>query len=133
MEEALVALLLAAAGVSAKVGTRIFWASRPQGTALPAITLTKVSGVPDYTNDGRSNLATARVQVDCEAETYLAGKTLARAVRDALDIVPTTISGCTLQGAFIDGERDLYEFDAETQEAGHPFGVSLDVIVHHTE
>jgi hypothetical protein len=129
MEEALVALLLADAGVAALVGTSVFWGVRPQGTTLPAITLTRISGQRDYTNEGASGLVSSRVQIDCEAETYLSSKTVARAVIAALAAVPTS----TLQGAFVEGERDLYEFDAKTDSAVHPFATSLDVILHHSE
>ena len=45
MEEALVAYLLANAGLTAIVGNRINWTTRPQGAAVPAVVLTKVSGV----------------------------------------------------------------------------------------
>jgi len=54
MEEALIAKLLADAGVSALVGTRIYPGVRPQAGPLPAIVFNLISATPSYSDvEGR--------------------------------------------------------------------------------
>ena len=64
MEAALIAKLLATAGVTALVSTRINWGRRPQGSALPCIVLHRIDGTPDVHHGGRSGLVSSRVQVE---------------------------------------------------------------------
>src|SRR4051812_46510481 len=101
MEEALVAYLLANAGVAALAGTRIYWGERPQGDALPAIVLFKVSPNRDVTLAGPSGLIGPRVQIDCLGGSYALAKTTARAVIAAADAIGGTAG---FQGAFLDAE-----------------------------
>lgn len=108
MEEELRARLLASSAVTAICGQRITWGRRPQGEALPAIMLTVVSAPREYQLAGPAGLKEARVQVDCWAETYAASKSLARAVNDQLG----GARFASVQGAFLDTERDRSDLDA---------------------
>lgn len=128
MEQALTTYLLASSGLTTLVGTRVHWASRPQGSTLPAVILTRISGVRDYTLAGASGYVESRVQIDCWARTYGAAKTTAQAVRNALHALLPAGSPPIL-GLSIDGERDSFEGDPPEALSR----TSLDVIIHHHE
>ena len=63
-QAALRARLVAAAPVTALVGSRIYWVDRPQASALPAITLQTISDDRPQHMKGFIGLNPARVQVD---------------------------------------------------------------------
>lgn len=126
MEEELRALLLGMTSVTAHTGTRINWGAHPQGAPLPGVILRVVSDVEGHTNKGRNGVSEARVQIDCQAESYGAAKLLARAVRNGL----TGYRGGLLQAVLFAAARDGRE--GGTDEADRPFRVSLDFLVHHT-
>jgi hypothetical protein len=114
MEEALRAHLLANAAVAALVGTRITWLQRPQGSALPAITLQGVSTRRDHTLEGRDGLVGRLVQIDVWATTYATMKDIQRALISALD------------GPFADPIHvALVENERETLEAAAAGGTDL--------
>lgn len=123
MEEALVAYLLADAGLSALVGTRINWLQRPQGATLPAITLQVVSAPRDYTLTGRDRFVGYLVQMDVWGATYTATKAVSRALELALD----GLTSAPFQTAIIENERDGYEADSPTGSATGIYRTSLDV------
>ena len=128
MEEALRAHLLETASIHALVDDRVSWASRPQASALPAVCLSKVDSLPDYTMQGPSGLVQSRVQVDCWADTYGGARGLARFVSVAISGIDTEINGYRLRGGFLQGDRDFFD-----QAAGGTdlFRVSLDFIIWH--
>jgi hypothetical protein len=83
------ALLLGDATISGMVGgTRIHPGILPQGTAqtsnVPAIVQNLISEASDYHMQGASGLGSARVQVDCWAQTPDAAVLLAGLVFDRL-------------------------------------------------
>lgn len=83
-EGALRARLLAAAPVTAIVGTRIYWEDRPQSAALPAITLGYVVDARDQNMGGFQQVQRRLVQVDVWATTFASKKALKEAVISAL-------------------------------------------------
>jgi hypothetical protein len=84
MEQSLIQRLLSNSGLSALVSNRVHPGSRPQGSALPAIVLNRISGGPGYADDGETGLTNARIQIDCWAATYRQAKLVARAVTASL-------------------------------------------------
>ncbi|RZJ19122.1 MAG: DUF3168 domain-containing protein [Brevundimonas sp.] len=127
MESALIAELLAAPSVKAKVVKRINWVRRPQGEALPAIVLHVIDRTPDVHHGGASGVVQARVQVDCWAASYAAAKSLARAVETAL-----TARAFSRGAVRFDVILSIAERDDSFEEAGKPvFRTSLDLMVHH--
>lgn len=128
MEESLVALLLATAGITSLVSTRIYWTLKPQGTANPYIVLTRVSGVRDYAYQGPSRLIPSRVQVDCYGLTFASAKNIARAVEARLSGVKLTQGATIFEGGFLEGERDTFEAEATPDKL---FRTSLDFIIWH--
>lgn len=136
MEAALSDYLLASSALVALVGNRITWDERPQGDSLPSVVLQWIDGVPEYSDEGRAGLTTARLQIDCWA-THEPGKNgstlakeVARLVAAALP-VSMTASGVEFQGVFIDSIRD---FPPEMAAAQIPvFRRSLDYLITFTE
>jgi hypothetical protein len=125
MEELLRARLVASTALAALVGARIQWGLREQATALPAITLSKVSGGPLYSDEGEVGLDEHRVQIDCWASTYGDATEVARAVRAQL-------SGYHV-GDFryisLDASRDMSEGGAN--QAEYEYRTSMDFIILH--
>jgi hypothetical protein len=126
MESALIAKLLATAGITALVSTRINWSRRPQGAALPAIVLHRIDGTPDVHHAGASGLVVSRVQVDCWGASYGSAKAVARAVETAITAQTFTQGAVRFDVILIDSERD-----DSTDETTPLFRTSLDLMVHH--
>lgn len=121
MEEAITALLASVAG------GRRHWVRAPQSAARPYLVLNRISGIHDYTTQGASGYVASRVQIDVYADTYTAAKVTARQVVTAL----SGYRSGSIQGVFLDMERDLPAEDAGT--VNHLFRVSLDFTIHHSE
>jgi hypothetical protein len=114
IEEAIYSHLIADAGVSALVSTRVYPLTIPQDIALPAIAYQRISGPRIAAHDGPTGLARARIQVTCQASTYTAAKGLAMEVRQALDGFrgSVTTEGDELvevEASFLANEWDGYE------------------------
>ena len=109
MVEALIAKLLATSGITALVSSRIRPGMRAQTDAAPVIVVNTISGGRKYNMAGEANIREARVQIDCYATTWLAAKTIARAVILTLSGVGFTQGAYTFQGSFLDAERDGFE------------------------
>jgi hypothetical protein len=124
MEESLIQLLLADSGLSALVSTRVYPGSRPQGSALPAVVLNRISGGPGYADDGETGLTNTRIQIDCWAATYGQAKLVARAVTASLSDFQGTIGNTVFCSVMLEDERDLREGGGNVPE--NPFRTSLD-------
>jgi len=124
MESSLIAKLLATAGVTALVSTRVNWSRRPQGEPLPAVVLHVIDRIPDVTHGGRSGLLVSRVQCDCWGETFGSAKAVARAVEEALTAQTFTQGAVRFDAILIDSERN------DTSDETTPlFRTSLDLMV----
>ena len=125
MEADLISYLLADVQVAALVGDRVRPNLRPQGEALPSVTVTRISGGPEYADDGEVGLLDARVQVDCWGDTYTVAKGTAGAVTNRLSAVRDVVEGATtFLYVTLEDERDLSEVGANRAEYLHR--VSLD-------
>lgn len=133
MEEAIIAYLLAGAGVTALADTRVFPGARPQQSSLPSVVLTRVDGAPLYADDGEAGLEDGRIQIDCWGRTYTDAKQLARAVVDRLSAFFGTVSlnvdtspapAVTFQYIMLDSERDFRESGSNAAE--YLYRTSLD-------
>ena len=129
MEADLRALLAASPGVAALAQTRVGWGVRPQGGALPAVTLMTVSTVRGYTMRGADDLTTTRVQADCFDATLTGAKALAAAVVAAASGFAGLVGGTRFLAVFVDGPRDFY--DAGETETAALYRCTLDLIIHH--
>jgi hypothetical protein len=85
IEQDVVEVLLADAAVEALVGDRIFPVTVRYETQLPAVTYQRMSGERTYTMGGRGGWATVRIGMSAWARDYSAARSIADAVRVALD------------------------------------------------
>lgn len=87
-ETRLVANLKGTSAVTDLIGTgddaRLYFAVRPQGTALPAITYQRVGTTAFNHAHGQCDFAQAMIQVNCLASSISGAKALAAVVTDAL-------------------------------------------------
>lgn len=131
MEEAIIAILLADPGVAGQIGTHVYPGRAPQGGASSYAILRSITRLPDYTMAGPSGYEERRIQIDTYAETYTKAKLTARAVANALSGFNGDSGSISIQGIFLDGERDLPAAD-EDDDVYNRFRVTLDFIIHHT-
>lgn len=129
MEEDLVALLLEESTLSALVGSKVWWSQAVQGEAPPYVTLRVISAPRDYHMQGASGLVESRVQIDCDAATYAAAKSVARAVEGALSGFKGTQGNTKFLAVFLDQERDSNEELTGTSK--RMFRTSLDFLIWH--
>lgn len=125
-QAALRARLIAAAPLTALVGQRVYWVDRPQGSALPAVTLQTVADARNQHLKGFDSIQPARVQIDIWALNYATARSVAEAVLAAA-IPAATQGGVKFARAMVElPPRDLIE-RTDTQTI---FRVSTDLIFH---
>lgn len=105
IEEELRTYLLADATIAGLIGTRLYPDILPQSPTMPALAYSVAGGVSVHSTDGASNLAGPRFQVDCWGATKNQAINLYNAVRKRLNGKRTG----NIQGAFLEGWRDLYD------------------------
>jgi hypothetical protein len=130
VEEALRDLLLGTTPIATAVGRRADWGVRSQGSALPALTLHQISGVPQMKLDGPADWERDRVQIDCIGRTYKAARDLADLIggkRGLLVGYRGDRAGQRLR-TFVIGSRS----DNDSDSVGPVFRASIDVMVWHT-
>lgn len=110
-EAATYTVLSGDAGVSALVASRIYPVRAPQDATFPYVTFQLVSEADRLQSLAHaiSGLVAKRMQVDCFSETYAECKSLADAVRLALDRYNGTSGGDTIQGSHLESQFDDFE------------------------
>ena len=122
MEAELTALL------SSVAGGRRYWVRVPQGAIpKPYVVLQRASRLPNYTMGGASGYVASRVQADIYGDSFSSTKAAADALKGAV----SGYRGGSIQGIFIDAERDLPEADAG--EVSKLFRISIDLMIHFGE
>lgn len=71
----------------------IFWATVPEGTALPVIVVQKISDSAEHYQGGAVSLAEARLQVTCMSDAPDEAAAIADAVRLKTDGMQNTVIG----------------------------------------
>ena len=91
IDESLVQLLSADAGIALAVGSRIYAVQAPQGTTLPCIVYQRENlGRGPYMHmQGMTGIARVPFTVSAVGESLLEGRNLARAIRTALQFKRT--------------------------------------------
>jgi hypothetical protein len=84
LAEAVLARLNEAAAVTAIVGDRITWKTRPQHKELPALVLSQAGRLRDDSLDEDGDILTTSLDADCYALTHREAWALAKAVDEAL-------------------------------------------------
>ena len=132
MRKALRAKMLANSALAAIVGTRVYnMDTRPQGGALPAVTIRQINGARQYTHDGVGGLVAARVEVNCYGASGADASSLATAARRAIEGNGFTLDGETVHSVMLQGEQD---FTGEAEAAGvRVYRVALDFEVWFAE
>lgn len=108
LQAALRARLIAAAPVTAIVGTRVYWTKAADAAALPYIRMQTVSDERGADLDDYEIARETRVQVDCFAADYATARALSEAVIAATN-GPATVSGVLMGRTVAEGPRDLGE------------------------
>jgi hypothetical protein len=108
-------------------GTRVYWVTRPQASARPAITLQTISGGRPRTYAGLQGFRDSRVQMDIWAATYAEARSVAEAAIAALEPIKTISNGIIFDSIFFDSERDILERVGTTDI----HRTSIDLIVWH--
>lgn len=106
IESDLRAVLLAAAPVSALVGTRVAAMLTPEGDPPPYVVYQVISAERFGSMSAPGTLRNARVQVTSWARTYAEAKALSLAVADAIE-------GAAQFAAVQSGENDLFDASAK--------------------
>lgn len=124
MQAALRKRLVDASPVAAIASTRINWIIRPQGDALPAITLQTISGGNETDYTANQQTQTNRVQIDVWGKTYASVRALAAAVIAAVE-PPHSGDGIRFERSFLENQSDL----GEQTDTGFIHRISLDFII----
>lgn len=138
MEEAFTNYLLGSTGLTDLIGERIDWATRPQASALPALVLHKISGAPEYSDEGEVGLLSARIQIDCWATNvpplsgYAIAKNVTREVMARLSGggAAFTQDNFEFQASFNEDEQDSFERGAGGEDL---YRTRLDFIIWYKE
>lgn len=105
MEGALRARIIAAATVA---GSKVYWDERPQGSALPDVTLSLAPSLRAQTYSGWQSAQATDIQIDVRAGSFAIKKQLKEQVIAA--VVPSNVSNGIAFGAATDiRERSLNE------------------------
>lgn len=134
LQQALAVVLAQAAGVTALVGSRIYYEHVPQGAALPYLVRHEIAVEQSFLPvDGPSSLDRSRVQFVAWAETVAAADAVRRAVRAALDGYSATVTvgaeSFEIQAAIPDIQVPIPDDDEATDTVS--FGRAIDFIFHH--
>jgi len=137
IEKALYAWLSGETDVTDLVGTRIFANKIAHGTAMPAVTYQLISGQFTRGLGGRCGSGTARMQINCWAETYLVAKDLELAIVGTkddpkLDDFSGTLAGFPIQNVRINDVMDHPQNPSPVEDIG-PFGVIIDLTIFYGE
>jgi len=137
VEAALYKILSDTAAVTALIGgrsPRLFPLGIPAGKGVPAVVYQQISGVRPTSCDGTIGYCDARFQLTCWDDDPAGARTLADAVRNALDdYAGTPVPGGTeIMQCRIADEGDAYNFDDEA-EAADRFGKRLDFDISYVD
>ncbi len=113
VEKAIYARLIAHAGLSALVSTRVFFDVLDQGAAMPAVVFSRISTERFPAMGSNVGVAKARIQVAAYDDTGLEALTVAVQVKAALDRWSGTAGGVVVQHIFIDAEFEERDPDSK--------------------
>lgn len=112
IESALWQFLVSNPGVYALVGNRIGPMKLPRNPKFPEVTYQVISSSRPYVHEGAAGLTTKVVQYDVWAKSYQECKSVAKALREALEGYRGTMDGVTVYAVFLLSQLD--DYDQET-------------------
>lgn len=127
IEDGLYKYLCDNAGVKAIVVSRIYPIVMAQKTTLPAITYQTTSLKPDRNLGGNTGRMTATIQLNAWAETYTEIKSLAEALRSALNDYSGAMGSDTIRRSGVESETDGWD-----EETGY-FRISMQITIIYYE
>lgn len=113
LEEAIVAALIADAGVNALIGGRVYHIQKPAKPVYPAITYERISTVPDLTLDGPSTFTEVTIEIDCWGAGIAEARALAEAVKTLLNGHMGDLQGVLIQYARMVNQDDFADIDGD--------------------
>lgn len=120
-------------GVSSLVDERMYPVMLPQNVTYPALSYNQVSGVRIYDLCGPTGRVKPRISINSWATTYAEVRSLADAVRQAIEGFTGTMGdspGTPISDVKLDNEVDLFEDEAGTIGI---YRVMQDYILSHSE
>ena len=115
LETGLRAALVADATTNALVSGRIYPEMMPQDTKYPAITYQRISTVRTQFLTGVDDFTRVRIQVDCWDDSYSGVKSLASAVKSALD-GKRVLGTVVVHHCFMSSMTDLSEINGDRED-----------------
>lgn len=110
IEKAVASRLSAYSGLTALVpSARITPQPLPQASTVPAVTYARVSTTRQSAMGSDTGDATARVQIDCWADTLLSALNVSEQVRAALQRWNGSAGGVTVTASFLANQITMYE------------------------
>jgi len=91
------------ANLGGPAGDRFYPVILPEGVTYPAATVTLISPVPDYVQDGESGFQESRLQFEAWAEELSEAKALAAWIRAQVSGRKFTASGVTVYCGYLEG------------------------------
>jgi len=117
IEAALLEILGSSAPLTAVVSTRIFLEILPERTTLPAVVYRVLITEHEDCQDGRSLLATSRVELEVFGSTGLAARDMAELVRQALHGFTGTVGGRKIHAVIDWSSSELFEDEEDIWDA----------------
>lgn len=125
IEEAIVSILKAHAGLNALVNGRIYPVLLPQTPTLPAVTYQLISDGREYTHEGDAGLRTATFQFACWANDFRTARDVAGQVVNALSGYRGMVGTTEIQSCFQTNRTHIYESTTATHQQIVDFDISV--------
>ena len=132
IETALYSILIGDATVLSLIDTRVYPGIVPPGADMPAVTYSQISGDREHVGDGPVGLVDSKFQFNCWAKNYGESRTLADAVRQALDGFTGVQNTVLIQTVMLELEVDIDGDRPQINEL-HRFGKALDFRIWFNE
>lgn len=127
IEDKLREQVLADAGIGGSLSDRYYPMVLPQNPTYPALVSQVVSDVQEGTLAGKSDVVRARIQLTVWADTYVAARSIIKAIRLLMDGTTGTWSGTRIGSVRVENELDA--FGEETKI----YGRQLDLMILYHE
>lgn len=106
---------------------RIFPVFAQEAPTLPCLIYRTVSAIRNMTLDGPRGVVRERVQIDVIADTYTACRSLADALRSALDGHSGTMGDVNVHYAHLQNQQDFYDGESAFSR------ISMDFVITYEE
>jgi hypothetical protein len=116
IESGVIAILLADSAVAAICGDRVFPVIVPQGEARPAVTVARVVTDREPETIESDRVPAATLEIRGIASSYQVAASVAKACREALQVLPSTLGDHDVM--LVQCSDELDQFEADTAESG---------------